>query len=88
MLHIKVLGPGCPNCHRLEALTRQALANLGVEAEIETITDMREIVSYGVLGTPGLVVNGKVVSSGRVPSLADITSYLTTALASEAAGEG
>jgi small redox-active disulfide protein 2 len=84
MTKIEVLGSGCANCQRLEALARQAIAGLGVEAEVEKVTDMKEIMARGVMATPGLAVNGKVVSKGRVPSAAEVTSLIATVLAEEA----
>jgi len=81
MLTIKILGSGCPNCKRLEALTRQAVEQLGVEAEVSKVTDYNDIMKYDILSTPGLVINEKVVSSGRIPSPAEITSFLTDVLA-------
>lgn len=83
MLEIKILGTGCPNCSKLEQETKKAAANLAIEAEFEKITNFQEIMSYDILSTPGLVINGKVVSSGRIPSQAEITTYLTTALESD-----
>ena len=80
MLTIKVLGPGCANCVNLAALTQQALTNLSVEAKVEKVTEYTEIMKYKILATPGLVINEKVVSAGRVPNVAEITTYLTTAL--------
>lgn len=80
MLSIKVLGSGCANCHKVEELTMQAVAQLGVEARVEMVTDMKEIMRYGVMGTPGIVINEKVVSTGRVPALSQITTMITTAL--------
>ena len=81
MLTIKVLGSGCANCKKLEALTRQAILKLGVEAEVIKVTGYPDIMKYNVMSTPGLVVNEKVVSSGRIPSEAEITTFLTGALA-------
>jgi small redox-active disulfide protein 2 len=81
MLSIKVLGSGCANCHKVEELTKQAVAQLGVEAKVELVTEMKEIMRYGVMGTPGIVINEKVVSTGRVPALSQITTMITTALA-------
>lgn len=81
MLSIKVLGSGCANCHKVEELAKQAVAQLGVEAQVELVTDMQTILRYGVMGTPGIVINDKVVSQGRVPALSQITTMITTALA-------
>lgn len=78
MLTIKVLGSGCANCKRLEQLTNKAVQQLGLEAEVIKITDPREYAAYGVLATPGLEINGETVSS-RVPSMAEITTFVTTA---------
>ncbi len=80
MLTIKVLGPGCQNCQNLAALTQRALNNLAIEAKVEKVTVHAEIMKYKILATPGLVINEKVVSAGRVPSEAEITTFLTTAL--------
>lgn len=79
MLNIKILGSGCANCKRLEALAHQAVETLGLEAEFEKVTDMAEIMTYPILSTPGLVINGKVVSSGRIPSLSEIEAWLKQA---------
>ncbi|MDG4574699.1 MAG: thioredoxin family protein [Defluviicoccus sp.] len=76
MLSIKVLGPGCANCRKLEEVAREAAASIGVEAKITKITDMREIIAYDVLKTPGLVINEKLVSSGRIPTTATIAEWL------------
>lgn len=73
---IKVLGPGCANCRRLEAHTREALAALELEATVEKVTDAAEIAGYGVMRTPGLVVDEQVVASGRVPTTAEISRLL------------
>jgi small redox-active disulfide protein 2 len=75
-MDIKVLGPGCNNCVRLEANAREALGALGRTAAIEKVTDIGEIVGYGVMTTPGLVVDGTVVVSGRVPSVDDLKRLL------------
>jgi small redox-active disulfide protein 2 len=81
MLTIKVLGSGCPNCKRLEQLTLKVIGDLGVQAEIIKVTDPTQYTDYGVMSTPGLVINEKTVSSGRIPSIPEITSFVTTALA-------
>jgi len=78
MLDIKILGPGCANCKRLEMLVRKVVVNKSLEAEIEKVTDFQEISKYPILSTPGLVLDGKVLSSGRIPTEAEITEWLTT----------
>ena len=75
-MKIKVLGPGCKNCETLEQRARQALDDLGLDAEIEKVTDYTEIAGYGVLKTPGLVVDEQVVVSGKVPSARAIADLL------------
>ena len=72
MLKIKVLGSGCPNCNRLEAETRAALDAAGIGYELSKVTDYDQITAYGVLSTPALVINEKVVSSGRIPARSQI----------------
>lgn len=79
MLIIKVLGPGCANCRKLEQVAREALASLGVEAELIKVTDMQQIIAYDVLKTPGLVINEKLVSSGRIPTLASVAEWIRAA---------
>ena len=77
---IKILGPGCANCANLERATREAMAELGLEASVEKVTDYPTIASYGVMSTPGLVVDEKVVVSGRVPRAEEIRLLLTGAM--------
>jgi small redox-active disulfide protein 2 len=74
---IEVLGPGCGNCLRLELVAAQAAGRAGVEAEIRKITDERQILSYGVFSTPGLVIDGTVASVGRIPSVDEIVAWLS-----------
>jgi small redox-active disulfide protein 2 len=73
---VEVLGPGCANCQKLEANVREAVAMAGIEAEVRHVTDYREIAARGVMSTPGLVIDGTVVSTGRVPSAGDIAAWL------------
>ena len=80
-MDVKILGTGCPNCKRLEKVARDALAEMGVDASISKVTAMADIMAYDIMATPGLVIDGKVVSSGRVPSKAELTSMIATELA-------
>ena len=80
MLTIKVLGPGCENCKNVEAVARKAVNSLGLEAEIIKVTDWEEIKKSPILATPGLVVNEKLVSGGRIPSEAEVTTWLVNAI--------
>lgn len=73
---IKVLGSGCTNCKKLEANTREAVEELGIDAVVEKVQDIKEIMAYGVMKTPALVVDEKVKFMGRVPSIEDIKQYL------------
>jgi small redox-active disulfide protein 2 len=82
MLTIKILGSGCANCKKLESLARQMVEALGIPAEILKVTEYPEIMKYPILSTPGLVVNEKVVCSGRIPSPAEVSGWLTEALTS------
>lgn len=83
MLTIKILGSGCANCKKLEAITRQAVEQLSIEAEVIKVTDYADIMAYNILSTPGLVINEKLVSAGRIPSPAEVTTFLTNALMAE-----
>lgn len=76
---IKVLGPGCRNCKNLERVTREAVAMLGIDAQIEKVEDYPTIVGYGVMSTPALVIDEAVVVSGRVPGLGEVRELITTA---------
>ena len=80
MLTIKVLGPGCANCRKLEEVARTALASLTVDAEIIKVTDMKAILAYDILKTPGLVINEKLVSSGRIPTPETVAEWIRAAI--------
>jgi small redox-active disulfide protein 2 len=75
-MDIKVLGPGCTRCKEAEKRVRETVADLGVKAEVEKISDFQKIAEYGVLGTPAVVVNGQVKSVGKVPSKDEIKKWL------------
>ena len=80
-MEIKILGPGCANCKRLHAEAEKALAQSGLEATITKVEAMEDIIAHGIVRTPGLVVDGKVVASGRIPSAAEIVTMITNAAA-------
>lgn len=79
-MQVKILGTGCPNCKRLEKVARQALDEMDIEATVTKVTDMMDILSYNIPATPGLVIDEKVVSYGRVPRKAEVTAMITMAL--------
>ena len=76
MLTIKILGSGCANCRKLEAVAREAAASANLQADFIKVTDMNAIMNYDVLSTPALVINEQVVSSGRIPTVAEVRSWL------------
>lgn len=76
---IKVLGPGCKNCKNLERVTKEAVSELGIEATVEKVEDYPTIVGYGVMSTPALVIDEKLVLSGRVPRTAEVRELITAA---------
>jgi small redox-active disulfide protein 2 len=80
MLDIKVLGSGCTNCVNLEKLCKEAVSENNIDAVIEKVTDYKDIMSYGIMSTPGLVINGKVVLSGKLPTKSTLTHWLMNAL--------
>ncbi|MDD5500602.1 MAG: thioredoxin family protein [Candidatus Omnitrophica bacterium] len=82
-MKIKVLGPGCARCHQLEQTTREVVKELGIDAEIDYVKDIKKIMEYPILTTPGLVIDEKLVCSGRVPSKAEVNTYITSAMANE-----
>lgn len=76
MTIVKILGTGCPNCRRLEAVAREAAAGAGIDAEFVKVTDIDEIIAHDVFATPGLVIDDKVVSTGRIPTATEIRQWL------------
>ena len=76
MKTVKILGSGCANCRKLEAVAREAAAGAGVQAEFVKVTEMQAIMAYDLLATPGLVIDDKLVSSGRIPTLAEVRQWL------------
>jgi small redox-active disulfide protein 2 len=82
-MNIKILGPGCARCQQLEKTTREAVKELGIDAEIEEVKDINKIMEYPILTTPGLVINGQVLCAGRVPNKAEITQLIANALTEE-----
>ena len=79
-MEIKVLGPGCYKCHELYKATTGVVKELGIDVDIEYIQDINKIIEYSILTTPGLVVNGKMVCYGRVPSKVEIKQFITAGL--------
>ncbi|MDI6687793.1 MAG: thioredoxin family protein [Desulfobacterales bacterium] len=73
---IKVLGPGCPRCKQTEQFVKEAVAEAGVDAQVEKVTDIMEIAGYGVFGTPAVVVDGKVKSVGKIPTKEEIKTWI------------
>lgn len=84
-VNIAILGPGCMNCHKVEAIAKAAAEEVAVEATFQHITSMAEITQYPILRTPGLVINGQLVMSGRIPTKAEVIAWIRTA--AEAAKE-
>ena len=78
-MEIKVLGPGCPKCDLVEARVKGVLAGLGIAADVEKVTDLRRMISSGILATPGLIINGRIVSQGRIPRVEDIEAWVREA---------
>jgi len=75
-MKIKILGTGCPKCKMLEKLTTDAIAQLNINADIEKVDDIAKIMSYGIISTPGLVINEKVILSGRIPSINELKELI------------
>lgn len=80
MLTIKVLGSGCANCKRVEQIAHKVVTDMGIEANVIKVTDYAEIMAYNIMSTPGLVINEKIVSSGRIPTSGEVTAWLANAV--------
>ena len=76
-MEIKILGPGCPRCQQTAKTVMDTLAEAGVAADVQKVTDVMEIAGYGVMGTPAVVIDGQVKSVGKVPTKSDVMSWLT-----------
>lgn len=76
-MEIKVLGPGCAKCVKVEKLVKEVVAEIGAEASVEKVTDMMQIASYGVFGTPSVIVDGEVKCTGKVPKKEDVLAWIT-----------
>ena len=87
-MNIKVLGPGCAKCHALEKTVREAVNELQIDATVEEVKDMKKILEYPILITPGLVINEQVVSTGQVPTKGEITQLIINALDKEEPEKG
>ncbi|MGB5987440.1 MAG: thioredoxin family protein [Desulfobacterales bacterium] len=77
-MEIKVLGPGCTKCQKAERVVKEAVAESGVAADVEKVTDVMQIAGYGVFGTPAVVIDGEVKSVGKIPSKEEVKSWLKT----------
>ena len=86
-MNIKILGPGCARCHQLGKTTREAVQELGIDAEIEEVKDINKIMEYPILTTPGLVIDGQLLCAGRVPNKAELTQFIADALTKEDKGK-
>ena len=87
-MKIKILGPGCARCRQLEQTAKEVVKELGLEAAIEEVKDMKKIMQYPILTTPGLVVNEELVCSGKVPNKAEVTRFIINALDKEERAKG
>jgi small redox-active disulfide protein 2 len=82
-MKIKILGAGCAKCQQVEQIARQVVKELAIDAMVEEITDMKKIMQYPVVTTPGLVVNGELVCSGRIPTKSEVTQFIINAMDKE-----
>jgi small redox-active disulfide protein 2 len=82
-MKIKILGTGCAKCHQVEQITRQIVKELAIDATIEEVKDMKKIMEYPILTTPGLVVNEELVCSGHIPTKSEMTQFIINAMDKE-----
>jgi small redox-active disulfide protein 2 len=82
-MKIKVLGPGCARCHQVEQTAKEVVKELGIDASIEEVKDIKKIMSYSILTTPGLVIDEELVCSGHIPTKAEVTRFIINALDKE-----
>jgi small redox-active disulfide protein 2 len=82
-MNIKILGTGCAKCHQLEQVTRDVVKELAIDATVEEVKDIKKIMNYHILTTPGLVINEELVCSGKVPSKAEVTQFIINGLEKE-----
>ncbi len=75
-MEIKILGPGCARCHQVEKLVKEVLSETGTDAKVEYVTDFKKIAEYGILSTPGVIVDGKVKSTGKIPKKEEIKTWI------------
>jgi len=75
-MEIRILGSGCPRCHELENRTLDVLAELHIAADVQKVTDAKKIIEYGIMATPGLVINGKVMCSGKLPNKEELRKWI------------
>jgi small redox-active disulfide protein 2 len=75
-MEIKILGPGCPRCQEVYKRTQEVLAELNIAADVEKITDIKKIMEYKILATPGLIVNGKIKCAGKIPAKFQIKQWI------------
>jgi small redox-active disulfide protein 2 len=80
MITVKVLGSGCANCKKVEGIVQKVIGEMGLDADVVKVTDYNEIMQYPILSTPGLVINEKLVCSGRIPTQAEVTTWLANAV--------
>jgi len=86
-MNIKILGTGCAKCHQLEQVTRDVVKELAIDASVEEVKDIKKIMNYHILTTPGLVINEELVCSGKVPNKAEVTQFIINGLEKEERGQ-